>query len=210
MNKIIALIALLLVLSMGSYARADIIGGLNITSFADSLISLNGTFYTTGWSPASEETVAALLTDHDPGTCVFSPSPGAYVQLGFSQPIVNGPGNDLALFELGTEDTFKLSLTLAGTTNEYLSAYTGFSVIAGDFEYNLNVAQINLDDFGLPVGALVDQIVVGLDLQSIYGQRPSLSLAGALDPVPVPGAVWLLGSGLLALVIRGRWKSKKN
>jgi hypothetical protein len=197
-------------LSMGSYARADLIGGLNIISFADSLISLNGTFYTSGWSLASEETVAALLTDHDPGTSVFSPSPGAYVQLGFSQPIVNGPGYDLALFELGTEDTFKLSLTLAGTTNEYLSAYTGFSVNDGDFVYNLNVAQINLDDFGLSLGATVDQIVVGLDIESIYGKRPSLSLAGALDQVPVPGAFWLLGSGLLGLAGMSRRRSGKS
>jgi hypothetical protein len=199
MNKIIALIALLLVLSMGSYAHADIIGGLNITSFADSLISSSGDFVTSGG------TLEAVLTDHDPGTGAFSRSPGAYVQLGFSNPIVNRSGYDLALFELGTPDTFNLSLTLGGTTIEYPTSYTGFSI----GRYYLNVAQINLDDFGLPMDALVDQIVVGMDLLSIYGNRPSLTLAGALDPVPVPGAVWLLGSGLLGLVIRGRWKSRK-
>ncbi len=200
MKKIMALTALLLVFSMASSAHADLIGGLNIISFADSLISSNGDFTTSGG------TVAAVLTDHDPGTGAWSSSPGAYVQLGFSNPIVNGPGNDLALFELGTPDTFKLSLTLVGTTIQYLSSDTGFT-IGG---YNLNVATINLDDFGLPVGATVAQIVVGLDVQSIYGRRPSLSLAGALDSAPVPGAVWLLGSGLLGLVGMGRRRSRKS
>lgn len=200
MKKIMALTALLLVFSMASSAHADLIGGLNIISFADSLISSDGDFDTSGG------TVAAVLTDHDPGTGALSSSPGAYVQLGFSHPIVNGPGSDLALFELGTPDTFKLSLTLGGTTIQYLSSDTGFS--AGG--YNLNVATINLDDFGLPVGATVGQIVVGLDVQSIYGYRPSLSLAGALDPVPVPGAVGLLGSGLLGLVGMGRRRSRKG
>ena len=200
MKKIMALTALLLFFSMTGYAHADLIGGLNIVSFADSLISSNGTFTTSGGS------VAAVLTDHDPATCAFSSSQGAYVQLGFSNPIVNGPGYDLALFELGLPDTFKLSLTLGGTTIQYLSSDTGF--FAG--MYNLTVAMINLDDFGVPVGAMVDQIVVGLDIQSIYGNRPSLCLAGALNSVPVPGAVGLLGSGLLGLVGMGRRRSRKS
>lgn len=200
MKKIMALTALLLVFSMASSAHADLIGGLNITSFADSLISSSGTFTTSGGS------VAAVLTDHDPGTYAYSSDSGAYVQLGFSHPIVNGPGYDLALFELGTPDTFKLSITLGGTTIQYLSSDTGFTIGM----YNLNVATINLDDFGLSVGATVDQIVVGLDVQSIYGNRPSLSLAGALNSVPVPGAVGLLGSGLLGLVGMGRRRSKKS
>jgi hypothetical protein len=200
MKKIMVLTALLLVFSMASYAHADLIGGLNIVSFADSLISSEGTFTTSGGA------LAAVLTDHDPGTGAVSSDPGAYVQLGFSNPIVNGPGYDLALFELGTPDTFKLSLTLGGTTIQYLTSDTGFLIGA----YNLNVATINLDDFGLPVGAMVDQIIVGLDVQSIYGTRPSLSLAGALNAVPVPGAVWLLASGLLGLVGMSRRRSGKS
>lgn len=204
MKKIMALTALLLVFFMASSAHADLIGGLNITSFADSLISSSGTFTTSGGS------VAAVLTDHDPGTYAYSSDSGAYVQLGFSHSIVNGPGYDLALFELGTPDTFKLSLTLGGTTIQYLSSDTGFSVSANGFVYNLNAAQINLDDFGLPVGATVDQIAVGLDVQSIYRNRPSLSLAGALNSVPVPGAIGLLGSGLLGLVGMGRRRSRKS
>ena len=187
MKKFMVVTALVMVFFMGGYAQATIIGGLNITSFADSLIASSGTFTTSGGS------LAAVLTDHDAGTWAYSWNSGAYVELGFSLPIVNGPGYDLALFEAGVPDTFKL--TLNGITNQYLSVDTGF-LIPG---YHLNVAQINLDDFGLPAGSTVSSILVGMDIIGPGETVPSLSLAGALNAVPVPGAVWLLGSGLLGL-----------
>jgi hypothetical protein len=198
MKKVMAVIALLLSFFVAGYANATIIGGLEITSFADSLISSYGTFDTSG------ATLAAVLTDQDPATYAGSWDSGAYVVLGFSSPIVNGAGADLALFELGRTDTFKLSLSLVGTTINYPSYYTGTSVPPG---FNLNVATIDLADFGVAPGGTVNQIVVGLDFLTeytynniIYQTVPTLSLAGALNSVPVPGAIWLLGSGLVGLL----------
>jgi hypothetical protein len=189
-KKVMAVIALLLSFFVAGYADATSIGGLEITSFADSLSSSSGDFTTVGG------TLAAVLTDQDPATYAWSWTPGAYVVLNFSTPIVNGPGVDLALFETGATDTFKLSLTVGGTTINYPSVYTGLP--AGGF--NLNVATIDLTNFGVAADGTVNQIVVGLDIEGGTGTVPSLSLAGALNAVPVPGAIWLLGSGLAGLL----------
>jgi hypothetical protein len=41
----------------------------------------------------------------------------------------------------------------------------------------------------------------------MYGNTP---LDARINTVPLPGAVWLLGSGLLGLAGLGRWKFKKS
>jgi hypothetical protein len=101
---------------------------------------------------------------------------------------------------LGIPDTFKLSLTIGGLTKSYLSSDTGES--AGGF--NLNVAKINLDDFGIPVGGTLDKIVIGLDTESGQGAKPSLSLVGAINSqnltaIPEPASTL----GLLTLGFLG-------
>ena len=105
------------------------------------------------------------------------------MQLGFTDNvIINGPGADLALFELGRPDTFKVSLTMGGTSILYPSQNSGYYI--GPFL--LNIALVNLDDFAIPSGASVSQIVVGLD--TLTGTSvPTLSLAGALNSVAPPG-----------------------
>ncbi|WP_261779493.1 PEP-CTERM sorting domain-containing protein [Microcystis aeruginosa] len=85
-------------------------------------------------------------------------------------------------------------------TKSYLSSDTGES--AGGF--NLNVAKINLDDFGIPVGGTLDKIVIGLDTESGQGTKPSLSLVGAINSqnltaIPEPASTL----GLLTLGFLG-------
>src|SRR5260221_8712187 len=104
-------------LAIAGPASATSVGGFNIVSSADSLISSSGTFTTSGGS------LSSVLTDTDAGTYALSFSPGASVTLGFSSGIVNGAGNDFVLFELGTPDT--VSVTLNGTTLSFLLTATG-------------------------------------------------------------------------------------
>lgn len=175
---------------------ATVVGGYTFddNAFADTLISSSGAFTTAGGS------LVSVLTDTDAGTYAFSRDLGAYVELGFTDnTLVNGTGADLVLFELGVPSIFKLSLTINGITRSYASAFTGST--AGGF--NLNAAAIDLDDFGMPVGASLGSIVIGMDDDS--NTAPSLSLVGALNSgrpgsqVPTPGTLALAGLALLGL-----------
>lgn len=144
--------------------------------------------------------MASVLTDTDAGTFAFSRSPGAYVELGFTDnTLVNGAGADLVLFELGVPSIFKLSLTINGITRSYASIFTGSTAA----NFNLNAAAIDLDDFNVAVGSSLGSIVIGMDDDS--NTLPSLSLVGALNSgrpgsqVPTPGTLALAGLALLGL-----------
>lgn len=158
---------------------ATLVGGYSFddNAFADTLISSSGSFTVSGGS------LASVLTDIDAGTYAFSFSPGAFVELGFTDnSLVNGTGADLVLFELGVPSVFRLSITIGGTTRSYSSTDTGFN--AGGF--NLNAVAIDLDDFGIASLASLGSVVIGMD--DCSNTCPSLSLVGALNSGPV-GAV---------------------
>jgi hypothetical protein len=182
-------------IAFGISAYGITIGGINFqdNAFADILISSSGSFTTVGG------TLAQVLTDKDPGTFAFSRDPGSYVELGFTDNnLVNGPGEDLALFELGVVDTFQVSLTIGGTTRNYGSSFTGET--AGGFP--LNLAKVDLSDFGVADGASLNGVVIGLSFLSTGGTTvPSLSLVGAINSSDIVHGVPDGGStaGLLAL-----------
>ena len=112
--------------SPGLAHASIVVGGITFddNAFADTLISSSGD-YTVGGN-TSDLTTAVVGSDVD--NFAFSFSPSTYLQLGYTDNvIVNGAGDDVALFELGVPDTFKFSLTIGGVTKEYLTADTGFT-----------------------------------------------------------------------------------
>jgi len=88
-----------------------------------------------------------------------------------------------------------------------LSAGTGFTSVINGTTYQINVAEINLDDFSVAVGTQLSSITVGMD-NSANGV-PTLGVAGALNSalisgqsVPDAGAsISLLGLAILGLGI---------
>jgi len=164
-------------------------------AFADSVISSSGSFTTSGG------TLADVLTDKNVGTYALSQDAGAYVELGFTDnALVNGPGPDLALFELGSPpDTFQIALSIGGQTINYTSAATGFlSILDAQHIYPINLAEVDLSDFGVAAGASLDKVVIGLSFQTqanaTVSTVPSLSLVGALNTVPDSGSMLSLGA----------------
>lgn len=163
-------------------------------AFADALRSSYGTFSTNGGS------LESVLTDISLGTYAWSWTTGAYVELDFTDnTLVNDTGYDLALFELGYANSFKL--TIDDTTITYGSSYTGYKVK----KVNVNVALIDLDDFGLAPGTGLSSILVGLDLVA-GGQATTFSLAGALNSgPPLPPLPFRARSGFWAQALSGFW-----
>lgn len=183
------------------------IGGINFqdNAFADSLISSAGTF------SVSNGSLTQVLKDKDAATYAFSHESGAFVELGFADNnLVNGFGPDLAIFELGTPDSFALSLTVGGATISYPSVATGF--LADAFYPNLgvtiptplNVSLVDLSDFGIADGTSLDRIVIGLSIGGVVVGRqqthPTLSLVGALNSAKVPDSGSTFAMGTIAVL----------
>lgn len=174
------------------------IGGLTLdeAGFADTLVSSTGVFTT------SSGTLAEALTDGSLSTWAMSTTPGAKVVLGFTDRVlVNGAGNDLALFERGHEayeysqegfDSF--NITINGITRLYFTTET--TTIIDD--YNVNMTAVDLSFFGVADGATVSQVEIGLDYNT-RGSLPQLQLVAGINTVaavPEPATVLMSLAGL--------------
>jgi len=190
---ICAVVAMVLVFGIVSAANATVVVGgygFDDNAFADYLISSGGSYSTSGGS------VESCVTGANVDTWAGSTDAGAYLDLGFSDNyLVNGPGDDLALFELGVEATFEVTVIIGGTAHLYPTFDTGYSG-AG---YDLNLALVDLDDFAIPAGGLLDHVVIGMDNLGNSGIPPALAVAGALNSIPEPTTICLLGLGGLLL-----------
>lgn len=187
------------------------IGGLSLdeAGFADTLVSSTGVFTT------SSGTLANALTDGSLSTWALSTTPGAKVVLGFTDRVlVNGTGNDLALFERGHEayeysqegfDSF--NVTINGITRLYFTTET--TTIVDD--YNVNMTAVDLSFFGVADGATVSQVEIGLDYNT-RGSLPQLQLVAGINTVaavPEPATVLmtLAGLGLVGGIARRRQRA---
>ena len=144
-----------------------------------------------------------MLVGSDTDDYAFTNDAGADVVMKFTDnSVVNGSGADLAVYELGIPDAFDLGITVGGTTHFYVTAATGATTSGG---YSLNVAEVNLDDFGVPAGGSINTIQVYED--QAEGEAPSLTAFGAINSgtVPEPASAAVLGlAGPAALLGRRR------
>ncbi len=118
---------------------------------------------------------------------------GAYVEVGFSSPVTDGPGTDLHLFDIDSQhvDTGEKVDVLASSNG---TDYTFIGSAFGGTDSTQGVIDIN-GLFTGPISFL--RIVQASNGADAY----DLDAVGAfyLAPVPLPASLWLFGSGLLTL-----------
>ena len=184
-------VAVLLVLGVTSVNAITTVAGINFqdNAFADTVISSSGTYTLNGAS-----TLQAAVTGSSLGKDAFSSLSGAFIQLGFTDNyLVNGSGIDLVLFDIGLPDTF--SVTLNGKTFDYGTSSTGMTGTGANAGQEINVAAIDLSDFGIVAGAQLSSIMIGMDISGNSGTTlPSLSVAAALNSAAVTPSVPDAGS----------------
>ena len=119
---------------------------------------------------------------------------GEFVQVGFIDNLVqNGPGDDLAIFEIFVEAGEYFGISLAGGTQILTTlSDTGTTNSAG---HAITVAFVDLDDLGVAAGATISSIVLHSP------KSVELASFGALNSVtvPEPALAALLLAGSLGL-----------
>lgn len=197
-----------LLIAAAPAAQALEIGGLSLdeAAFADTLMASSGTYDTAGG------TLEAVLTDASLSSWARSSTPGAWVELGFTDNrVVNGAGNDIALFEQGHEayeysqegfDSFEI--TINGITRLYFTTET--TTIVDD--HNVNMTMLDLSFFGMADGATIDRLRIGMDYET-RGSYPQLMLVAGIHsvaaPVPEPATA---ASALLGLAALALWRRR--
>jgi hypothetical protein len=200
--------------AQAAQALPIVIGGRTFVdaAYADTLLASSGVFTASGGS------LAQVLTDTNLtglASWASSRTAGAYVVLGFTDNVVvNGPGDDLALFDVGhiayeysqeNFDTFKVTLN-GVTRNYFVSETTTIVTLGDDTEHNVNMTTLDLSLFGYAPGATISQVRIGLDFVTDDVAGPSVPQllmvaainSAAIPAVPEPAGWALMAAGLAA------------
>ncbi len=189
--------------------------GETFAGYANSVLGKNGTFLTdlgnsssgTNWSSNSSD-IDARITDTSAGSNIVGTSDGAWIDLGFDMPVVDGVGNDLKLFFVGNNG-HKVDVTIGGATQSYTLApganATGFFDPAYPTD-PIIALNVDLATFSGLSGSAFNsmRLMIGNgycdDSAGPCSAVPSFVGTYNTAVVPVPAALWLFGSGLVGLV----------
>ena len=206
-----------------SQAASVTIGTFTLDALVDQVTSFTGTNVYNGEGYVNPVSNPSDITDNAAYTFVstadFDGYRDATLGLGFSSGqgnVVNGVGTDLALFFLSDQSGNSVDVIINGITQSqsFANVYDASNVrqvvngvVSNGETYNnvqLQVAEVDLDDFGIDAGGVLGGNALDVALNQSTGNSVAVSLAlvGATNfsVVPVPAAVWLFGSGLIGLV----------
>jgi len=181
--------ALVLVLGCAAANASIVLAGqvYDDNAFVDEIIAIHGSW--TNPAAVIGPNIMSYAQNNPPDA-------EAYLLVGFADnSIVNGAGPDFVLHEAGGTlpgEGEPAKITVNGVTNTYPTVYSG---VGGTHR-----AYIDLGDFGVAPGGR------GAAVQ-LWGLYSGLSgtefmASGALnngEPIPAPGAMWLVGVGLCVL-----------
>jgi len=135
--------------------------------------------------------------------------------------VINGNGADIALFFLSDQTSNEVNVAIGAQLKavSFADVFDSNTVqqVAngvlsdGDICNNvrLMVAEVELDDYGFSADQiLTDPLSVEM-IQKDSEISVSIAMVGAVNAtvIPVPGAVWLFGSGLIGLIASARRRS---
>ncbi len=187
-RKILGTLALSAVFVFGP-AQAVMIGGFDVGATATfDLANTTGNFNVTNSGSfaiaAGDDTVETFVSGDGAATLALTFAAG---------DLVDGVGNDLVLFEIGTAETLNFSVNGTGFSLDPLDTTESITLLPPIGEdRTLNALAVDLSGIDLSAGALI--------LLNMSDQGADFALAGALTPIPVPAAVWMFGTGLIGLV----------
>lgn len=127
--------------------------------------------------------------------------------------IANGAGFDFVIWEAGSPaEQVLVSVSLGGGSFSSAIAYNTAPVTPSNAAsgFTTNSVHINLDDFGLAAGALIDQVRIQGLFTGIGGSGPDILAIAAFNAgpptnrTPEPGALALAGIALLGLLAARR------
>jgi hypothetical protein len=146
-----------------------------------------------------------------PADAVNPPDPNNYKFVAIDRPEIlilaftdntayDGPGADLKIYEFGADTAVaNVSGSMNGTDWVFLGQFTSSDVF-DEFEIDLATTGLSYVNFLQFEGRNNRGNPEGFDLDAVEALNSGVY-------IPIPGAVWLLGSGLAGLVILRRRKS---
>ena len=123
-----------------------------------------------------------IAADADATTYIFG-TPVVFDLTFVDNRLVNGPGPDLVVFELGADDGALVDIEVGGSL---VGALPYLLTATGEFSSNfsLNAAVIDLDDFGVAAGTMIETIRIDNDSAAVPGGQTissAICAVGALN-----------------------------